>query len=240
MNEYLNVRRDFVLYDTICIGDDVPQQTYGWFKNFTEMANNDSPYSFFNQRQEGETGDVYTNMKKKAGLDWPCIFLSMGIRFVYPDPVNTAMFDGDRAAAKMFMDVLPEHMTVSLYLGGSDHKITVVKPAYAPSGYGSQGNQSGPTSSYSSIISKGAPLAGNRFLWVENPLEVPKDYSIEVRLNLSSKAKDILRALHDVKPIAFAGNPETNPNGVQLSNWAMIEVTLRGTRDTQQDGARHR
>ena len=113
-NGFNNVIQDFVLWDTVCIGADVPSNINGWFTSLTNMANSDVPISFFNQRQEGETGTAYTNMKKKTGLDWPADFQSIGMRFVYPDPINVDMYDGDRAAAKMFREVLPEHTSLGL------------------------------------------------------------------------------------------------------------------------------
>jgi hypothetical protein len=231
-NGFNNVIQDFVLWDTVCIGSDVPGQINGWFTSLTNMANSEVPISFFNQRQEGETGTSYTNMKKKTGLDWPANFQSIGMRFIYPDPVNVDMYDGDRAAAKMFREVLPEHTSLGLYIGGADDKILSLKPPFAPPGFGPVSNQSGPTASYCSTGTMGVSLAGNRFLWLSKALVLPKDISIEVRLSLSKKAKELLTAMNEVKPIEFE-------NG-KFVNWAAIEVTLRGTRGIQQAGEWHR
>ncbi len=151
----VNVNQEFLLWDTVCIGSDVPANINGWYPTLAAMAASDVPISFFNQRQEGETGTTYTNMKKKTGLDWPVNVESLGIRFVYPDPVNVDMYDGDRTAAKMFREVLCEHTSLSLYIGGSDDKILSLKPAHAPSGYGPMSNQSGPTASFTSTGTMG-------------------------------------------------------------------------------------
>ena len=229
---FVNVTQDFLLWDTIAIGSDVPTNINGWYPSFAALAAADVPLSFFNQRQEGETGTTYTNMKKKTGLDWPLDVESLGIRFLYPDPVNVDMFDGDRAASKMFREVLVEHTSLSLYIGSSDDKILSLKPAHAPAGYGPMANQSGPTASYSSTGTMGEPLAGNRWLWLKKALTLPKDISIEVRLNLSAKAKQLLVLLAAVQPIEFLAG--------SLQNWALIEVSLRGTRQVQQTGEWHR
>ncbi len=228
----VNVNQEFLLWDTVCIGSDVPANINGWYPTLAAMAASDVPISFFNQRQEGETGTTYTNMKKKTGLDWPVNVESLGIRFVYPDPVNVDMYDGDRTAAKMFREVLCEHTSLSLYIGGSDDKILSLKPAHAPSGYGPMSNQSGPTASFTSTGTMGQPVAGNRWLWLQQALPLPKDISIEVRLQLSTKAKQLLVLLNQVQPIEFLAG--------SFANWAMIEVTLRGMRQVQQTGEWHR
>jgi hypothetical protein len=229
---FYNVTRDFMLWDTVNIGEDVPTAINGWFPSFAAMALSDVPISFFNQRQEGETGTTYTNMKKKTGLDWPADFESLGIRFNYPDPVNVDMFDGDRCAAKVFQTVLVEQCSLSLFIGGADTKILSLKPAHASPGFGPVSNQSGPTASYTSVTTMGDPLAGNRWRWIAAPLTLPKDISIEVQLTFTKKGKEILTLLNVVQPIEFLAG--------SLKNWASIEIQLRGTRQTQQDGAFHR
>jgi hypothetical protein len=231
---FMNVTRDFMLWDSICIGEDVPTNINGWFPSFAAMAASDVPIAFFSQRQEAETGTAYTNMKKKTGLDWPADFSSLGIRLTYPDPVNVDMYDGDRTASKMFLNAVTEHASLSVFLGGSDTKVLSLKPAHAPSGYGPTGNQAGGSnlSSFSSIDTMGVPIGGNRWLWVVAPLTLPKDISIEVQLSFTKHGKDILNLLNIVQPVEFAAGT--------LKNWATIEVGLRGTRQTQQDGAFHR
>jgi hypothetical protein len=227
-----NVEQDFMLWDRVCIGADVPTNINGWYTSFAAMAASDVPISFFNQRQEGEVGTAYTNMKKKTGLDWPAKFDSMGIRFLYPDPVNVDMYDGDRAAAKIFREVLPEHLSLGLYIGGADDKILSLLPAYAPGGYGPVSNQSGPTASYASTGTMGVAIAGNRWLWLKKALMLPKDISIEVRFQLTTKGKQILALLNIPQPIEFLAGT--------FSNWAIMEVCLRGTRQVQQTGEWHR
>ena len=224
-------REDFILWDTICVGDDVPEKFQG-FRTFGDMADSSTPYAFFSQRQESETGSFYTNMKKKTGIDWPFYVESIGIRWYYPDPINAGPFDGDRAAAKVFCEVVPQHSIIEFYVGGSDDKLLTLLPEYAPSGYGPTGDQTGVSVEYSSIISSGIASAANRWNWTQKALALPKDISIEVRLQLAKKAKDFLRALGTVNPIVFQ-------NG-SVHNWAMVRVSLRGMRDSQRKGAWYR
>lgn len=228
---FQNVRQDFLLYDVIRIGPEVPtDKAPGWYQSFTDLANADIPISFFNQRQESETGSAYTNMKKKTGLDWHCIFTDFGIGWFYPDPVNSDMYDGDRAAAKIFSTMLPQHVNGALYIGGADDKVLNFRPEMTPYGFGAVGNQAGGVSlsGMSSIVTMGDSLAGNRFQFANLPLKLPKDISLEVKLTLTRTAKDILRALNVVKPIVFE-------NGT-LANEVIIVAAFRGLREVQQVG----
>ncbi len=229
---FTNVRQDFILYDCIRIGEDVPTKVPGWFNTLEEFADSDVDASFFNQRQQSEAGPAYTNMKKKTGLDWPCIFTDFGMGFFYPDPVNTDMFDGDRAAAKLFSGTLPQHMVMGMYIGGADDKILQIRPEYAPYGFGLTGNQAGSGTGYSSIVTMGESLAGNRFQFANLPLRLPKDISVEVRLDKTKTAKDLLRKMKEVRPIVFE-------NGT-FNNEVIIVSAYRGLRGIQQVGDWHR
>lgn len=224
-----NVRQTFLLYDTIRIGADVPTNVSGWFTNFTTMLASAGNYSFFDQRQEAETTTAYTNMKKKTGLDWPCIFTDLGIEFYYPDPINVDMFDGDRAAGKMFADFCKRHSYCELFTGGADDKILTFLPEMAPYGFGTSGQQVGGTLvSYSAVLSNGDNLAGNRLQFKDWALALPKDFSVHVRLTLAKAARDMLALMQQVQPIAFA-------NG-SFNNEAMIRICFRGMREVQQVG----
>ena len=228
-----NVRLDYIMYDAIRIGTDVPTNVPGWFSNLTNLANSDNEISFFNVRQASEAGDYYTNVVKKTGLDFPCIFTDFGIGFFYPDPVNTQTYDGDRAAAKVFQSIFPQHCSLSLYIAGSDNKILTIRPEMAPYGFGPSGNQIGGVVQieYSSLITNGIPLAGNRFRFANLPLKLPKDIAVKAVLNLSNTAKTILRAMDTVKPMVFEDATWTNE--------CLIVCAYRGIRDIQQLGELH-
>lgn len=229
MEEFQNVRQTFMLYDTIRIGKNVPTNVPGWFSGFDTMLNSAGNYSFYDQRQEAEASTAYTNMKKKTGLDWPVIFTDMGIEFYYPDPLNVDMFDGDRAAGKMFSDFVKRHSFCELFVGGADDKLLTFLPEQAPSGFGTAGHQAGGTTvSYSSILSNGEPLAGNRLQFKDWALALPKDFSLHVRLTFAKAARDMLALMENVKPIVFA-------NGT-FENEAMIRISFRGMREIQQVG----
>lgn len=227
-----NVRQDYILYDNLVIGSGVPSSVSGWFPTFTALAGHDGYHGFFDQRQESEVGSTYTNMKKKTGLDFPVIITDMGVEFHYPDPVNTELFDGDRAAAKVFQEIVPKHAYFDFFIGGGDHKILTAKPEHAPQAYGPQGNQvGGNLVSYASLMTNGTPHGSNCFHFANFPLRIPADKIISVRLNFAAKAKEYLNALVAPAPMAFS-----QPATEKVESWAMIGVWLRGTRDIQNLG----
>lgn len=225
---FLDVQQDFLLYATLRIGPAVPENVPGWYKSFTDLANADHQISFLDQQQEAEVGSTYTNMKKKTGLDWHCIFSDFGIGFELPDPLNVGQFDGDRAQAKMFASVVPQHCNGAIYIGGADNKILTFRPEQCPLGFGPSGNQNGPTASFGSLITNGIPLAGNRMQFANYPLVLPKDISISVRLNFSAQGKNLLKLMDEVAPISFA-------NG-EYQNEAQIKIAFRGLRQVQPIG----
>lgn len=227
-NNIQRVLQDFLLWDTIRIGDNVPVNVNGWYSNFTNMLAEGDRFSFFNQRQESEARTAYTNMKKKTGLDWPIYINSIGIGFYYPDPVNVDMFDGDRTAAKVWNDLVPKHCSCAIYTGGADDKILSFLPEMAPYGFGSSGNMSGPSESFASIITNGVPEGGNRFLFPTQAIPLPKDTSLQVDITFEKSARDAMALLAEVQEIAFA-------NG-NLANECGIRVCIRGQRQVQQLG----
>jgi hypothetical protein len=226
---FSNVRQDFLLWDTIRIGPNVPTQVSGWFANFTDLLADGNKQSFFNQRQESEAHTAYTNMKKKTGLDWHVIITDIGIGFDYPDPVNVDMFDGDRSAAKLFTQKCMKDSSCALFIGGADYKILSFVPEMAPYGFGPQGNQvGGSLTSFSSLVTNGNPAGGNRFWFTNQAIPLPKDTAINVDWTMEKPLRDLLTAMVAPKPIVFATGDYVNE--------VKISVCIRGLREVQQLG----
>lgn len=225
-----NVRQTFYLYDTVRIGarPAAVSGINGWFASFTAMASASGGLSFFDQRQESEAGTVYTNMKKKTGLEWPVIFADLGVDFYYPDPINVDLYDGDRTAAKQFCDFMRRHSVLELYTGGGDDKILTAPCEMLPWGFGMYGHQAGGNcEGYSSLLSNGLPEKGNRmdFEWA---LALPRDTSIRAKITFAPAANDMMTYMDTVKPIEFAEG--------SFSNEAYIKVGFLGLRDIQPVG----
>jgi hypothetical protein len=225
---FKNVRQEGLLYDVIRIGSEVESNVPGWYNSLSDLADADVPLSFFDQRQTSETSEVYTNMRKKTGIDTPWIFTSFGIGIVYPDPINADMFDGDRAAGKVLTQGVVNHSIANVFLGGADDKFLTGRIEHFPYGFGVTGNQMGSISSYASLLTNGDALGGNRFKFPNMPMILPKDISLSVRIDVSKTLKKILRALDTVKPIVCA-------NGT-IANEVLLISAFRGMRDIQQAG----
>lgn len=225
-----NVRQTFVLYDSVRIGARPAAQSgiNGWYASLTAMSAVSGGLSFFDQRQESEAGTIYTNMKKKTGLEWPVIFNDIGVDFYYPDPVNVDLYDGDRASAKNFCDFLRKHSVLELFTGGGDDKILTAPCEMLPWGFGTWGHQAGGNvEGYSSLLTNGMPVQSNRtnFQWA---LALPRDTAIRAKITFAPAANEMMALMDDIKPIEFA-------NGT-FSNEAMIRVGFMGLRDVQQVG----
>lgn len=224
-----NVRQDFLLWDTIRIGSDVPVAVSGWFETFADFLADGYTHSFFNVRQESEGHTAYTNMKKKTGLDWHTIITDIGIGFYYPDPVNVDMFDGDRAGSKLFKELCASDSSCSLFIGGADYKILSFVPEMAPYGFGPAGNAvAGDMTGYASTLTNGLPNGGNRFWFTNQAIPLPKDTSINVDWTLEKPLRTLLESIVQPQPIPFASGDFTNE--------VKIRVCLRGLREVQQLG----
>lgn len=228
-SEFYNVRQDFLLWDTIRIGANVPTAVSGWFANFADFLNDGNTHSFFNQRQESETHTAYSNMKKKTGLDWHTIITDIGIGFYYPDPINVDMFDGDRASSKLYKELCASDSSCSLFIGGADYKILSFVPEMAPYGFGPSGNMiAGDMTGFASFMTNGLPQGGNRFWFTNQAIPLPKDTAINVDWTLEKPLRDLLTAMVAPQPIPFASGDYVNE--------VKARVCIRGLREVQQLG----
>jgi hypothetical protein len=227
--QFHNVRQDFLLWDTLRIGANVPTQVSGWFANFTDLLADGNKQSFFNQRQESEAHTAYTNMKKKTGLDWHVIITDIGIGFYYPDPINVDMFDGDRASSKLFNEMCMSDSSCALFIGGADYKILSFVPEMAPYGFGPSGNQvGGSLTGYASLVNNGLPTGGNRFWFTNQAIPLPKDTAINVDWLMEKPLRDLMTAMVAPQPIPFASGDYVNE--------VKVRVCIRGLREVQQLG----
>lgn len=231
---FKNVRQPFVLWDTIRIGGNVNTAVQGWYTNFTNLMSAGNTHSFFDTRNEAEARLVSTNMKTKGQLAWPFIITDLGIGFYYPDPVNAPLFDGDRSAAKLFVETAMSETTMELFVGGADYKILSLVPEMAPYGFGPAGNQVGGTglSSPATLLTNGLPNGGNRFWFTDQAIPMPQGMTININWNLEKVMRELLTFLVAPQPIVFSTGA--------WANEVRIRIAIRGLRDVQQLGALHK
>lgn len=225
-----NVRQPFVLWDTIRIGENVNTAVQGWYTNFTNLMAAGNTHSFFDTRNEAEARLVSTNMKTKGQLAWPFIITDLGIGFYYPDPINAPLFDGDRAASKIFQETAMSETTMELFVGGADYKILSLIPEMAPYGFGPSGNLIGGTglASPSTLMSNGLPSGGNRFWFTDQAIPMPQGMTININWNLEKRMREVLERLVAPQPIVFQSGT--------LANEVKVRIAIRGLRDVQQLG----
>lgn len=231
---FQNVRQPFVLWDTIRIGTNVNTAVQGWYTNFTNMLAAGNTHSFFDTRNEAEARLVSTNMKTKGQLAWPFIITDLGIGFYYPDPVNSPLFDGNRASAKLFQEYAMSETTIELFVGGADYKILSLVPEMAPYGFGASGNLTGGTglTAPSSLMTNGLPTGGNRFWFTDYAIPMPQGCTININWNLEQEMRRILTLMAAPQPIVF----DTG----SLDGQVKVRIAVRGLRDIQPLGYLHK
>lgn len=231
--EFKNVRQPFILWDTIRIGANVNTAVQGWYTTFTALLAAGNVHSFFDMRNQAEARLVSTNMKTKGKLEWHFIITDIGIGFYYPDPINTPLFDGDRASNKLFQEFAMSETTCELYVGGADYKILSFVPEMAPYGFGPSGNMVGGTglASPATIETNGLPTGGNRFWFTHRAIPMPRGTTINVNWTLETRMRELLTEMVAPHPIVFA-------NGT-LQNEVKVRIAVRGLREVQQLGNMH-
>jgi len=234
--EARNVKETWIAYDTIRIRNGISAEPNGNMLGFNSFAllGQAQELAFFNIRNSSIAGQQYNNMDKTDSLAWPFDAESLGVEFFYPTPYNSQIAVSADTAAKMFMEVLPQHCVCIFSIRQDDRLI--IRPQMCPPGYGPYGSMSYLSSfnhQYAQLMSMGVPAMGNRFQWLGEPLEIPRDTPIKARLVFSDYGKRLLAAL----PL----NPLDMNEGAtgEMPNEAQIVLTLRGQRYVQQRGEYH-
>jgi hypothetical protein len=218
------------IYDTCNIGPSIDQKVNGWFTNFTELASA-TEVPFLNIRNESIAGRSYTNITSMDKTPWWFDLNSIGLRFIFPDPaVNVASEHlGLVTMSKYFCATLPEHCVVDFKI--RSYTFLTLKGSHMPAGHAPGGPMqlnTGSNNSFTSLVSAGDRIIGNRWKFVGNE-RIPKDTPISAHLYFDDYAKNMLRVWNDVPGIDF-GAQEMFPNMPQ------IEMTLRGVKYEQRPG----
>jgi hypothetical protein len=231
-----NVKETWIAYDTVRIRDGLSAEPNGNLLGYNSFALLAAAQEvpFLNMRNSSQAGLQYCNLDKTDSLAWPFDAESIGIEFVYPTPYNSQIAVSADAAAKIFLETIPNHCALIFSIRQDDRLI--IRPNMCPPGYGPYGAmayQSSFNHAYAQIATMGVPNMGNRFQWLGEPLEIPRDTPIKARLVFSEYGKRLLNAL-SLNPLDF----NEGPTG-EIPNEAQIVVSLRGQRYVQQRGEYH-
>lgn len=218
------------IFDKCNIGPDVDPKVPGWFADFTAMA--DAPeIPFLNVRNSSIAGETNTNITSMDKIPWWMDLMSIGIRFIFPDPaVNVGSEHlGITTMAKQFCALLPEHATFKFMI--KSYTFIDMLAAHIPAGFGPQGHFEmgvGTNTGFTSLIGNSVNEMPNRWKFLDQ-IRLPIDTPIRAKLILDDFAKDMLRAWDDVPGLDFGGEEP-------FSNVVQIELTLRGITYEQRVG----
>jgi len=233
---WVNVSENWMIYDTVRIGLDVPSKYPGGFLNFTLMSQAEE-IPFINIRNSSEAGEAYCNVSSKDKFPWAFRLESIGMRFTLADPsVSDELLTYEqRNVAKFFCTLLPDHAWFELKI--REDTILKIKPFMLPPGFGPIGHGTSiqGTPQPSNLISSGTPYVKNRWSYGRLPVMIPRDTPVKGTLRFSDYGKQLLAAMATIAPFNFG----TIANPVTLNREADIELTLRGRREVQQRGEWH-
>jgi hypothetical protein len=231
--QFKNVMEPWPIYDSVLIGPAV-DTSKNWYASFATMAQQPE-IPFLNVRTLSDAGASYTNITSRDKFPWLYYCESIGIRFLYPDPVvdNASTHTAIMAATALFQKVIPEHAYFELQI--REDVIYRACPAHMPAGIGVTGFVNGNNAANNfmmTTLTNGVPAMANRWKFVNGAIAIPRDTPVLARLFFSQYGKDLLTQLGAVSGFDFGGVSA-------FPNVAKIELTLFGVRGVQQRGEYH-
>lgn len=228
----MQVREDWILYDTIRIGSTVPETYPGGAASFAALAAFET-IAFLNVR-DSSVGKGYCNLSSSDKFPWPFMLKSIGMRFSLCDPVEDDQTAGNQTIAKWFVAHLPEFASLRLWVAEDDKLLS--KPRLMPSGYGvvgmgNSGLVTGPPDKfqYLSYYENGKTILENRWKW-KTPVRIPDNTPVRAELKFSTQGKAMLAAM------SVSGTPYFVSDQTNYPIEAQIVLSLKGNRYVQQRG----
>jgi len=218
------------IFDKCNIGPGIDPKVPGWYASFTDMANA-TEIPFLNVRNSSIAGETNTNITSMDKIPWWADLMSIGLRFIFPDPaVNVGSEHlGLTAMAKHFCATLPEHATFKFMI--KSYTFIDMLAAHLPAGFGPQGHfemGTGTNTGFTSLIGNSDNLMTNRWAFLGRE-RLPIDTPIRAKLVLDDFAKDMLKEWADVPGLDFGGE-------TPMDNIVQIELSLRAVTFEQRVG----
>ena len=209
------------IFDKINVGPGVDPKVAGWFQTFTEMANAPE-LPFLNVRNSSIAGETNTNITSMDKIPWWADLMSIGLRFIFPDPASNVSSEhlGLTQMSKYFVALLPEHATFKFMI--KSYTFIDGLAMHYPAGFGPQGHFEqgvGGNTGFSSLIGNSDNLLDNRWKFLGKE-RLPIDTPIRAKLVLDDFAKNMLRSWDTVPGIDFGGQ-------TLFDNVVQIELSLR-------------
>lgn len=258
MNELLNVREKWLMYDTVLIANGIAKAAYpnaGYFDTFLQLSAANE-ISFFNTRNRSMVGEAYCNQDSTDKMTWPFWANDIGVQFfalpmsakVGADPESPVTDQqSENNGLLLFLSMLKDHCSVTLKVN-VDEKLTA-NAAMLPAGVGLCGHaipditSGGQFVGLTSNWSNGEKRLSNRFKFPD-PIEIPRGHTFSVKLEFSNIGKQLLRSMTgpgivNVNSDEIDANHGDGAHYVSLPQICGIRVSLIGTREVQQRGALH-
>lgn len=255
IQDYQNVREQWYLMDTICIGpyvDTLPHAIPGWFSSFANFAAADS-HTFFDSRNKGMVGLAYNNQESRDQLPYALVAESLSISFI-PPAISTHLGD-DGSVVRGRTDVIssfwenevPSH-TSAIFRTNQDERLKT-NVAMLPAGYGAVGSSFGQGDislnggQSGSVTTGGMGRAHLKYRWrFPGGIGIPKRATTSVEIRLVEWARTVIGSMWGPGVMAMrtydeGGVPET-PNAF-LPTMFMIQCVMTGRREVQQRGEYH-
>lgn len=256
---YMNVAEPYPLYDTIIVSKELfgkEQSINGWFTSFGDFAANER-HTFFKSRTIGNSNLAYCNMDSADNVDFAYKIFSIGVRFFAPvnaDSNNQIVVSPEKmndGNTPWWLWELPKHCGFDFRIQQDtiiEDTCAAVPPGYGPRlGCGAQPIQDiADISDYNMTQwqavtgTNGEPCIDNRFSFGDNPIEVPRNATIEANIYPSVYARTIMADLfgpHDaVLPAEEGTTPPGQTDYISFGQRYGITVSLYGYRMVQQRG----
>jgi hypothetical protein len=260
--EYRNVLEPYVLYDTVvvCALLKNTEVGAGFFTTFQQFGR--QRHLMFKRRSKSIVNLAYCNMDSEDRVDFPFHIFGAGLSFMGPctpfdvEGASSSDAGGNQEYLPSFWcGELPRHTTASLKIG-QDTKLQIqsmmASPGYGPVTHGAALGIDNPEPDTKCHLPE--------FVWTTtqgtanhcarysaftlqngqpNPIEVPKGESIELEIQMSEQATNVLRAS------GGPGNYIVNKSLVEVPVMEyyptryMIQASLWGYREVQQRGELH-
>lgn len=219
--------------DSIVIGPGAAAVDSGWYNTWAAFAAADE-LVWFNGRSSN-AGKALSNQTNER-TDWAqdihqtlCEFISpTGLSDLETDP-NDGFF-----TPQYFVSQVPQFLGLRVILAESD-EMTQVAASHMPSGFGtSYVTQDGAASPSVYAGNQGDPVITQGWKWPE-ALRLAAKSNIRVVGRVDNPARGFLQALPGP---GFKQVPDGEGGTIELPNWYIIRMTMRGPRYLQLRGAR--
>lgn len=254
MPQYLNVKEQWFLYDTVAVSpfiDTLPHSVPGWYNSFNAIGS-DSSVTFFTSRNKS-IGLAYNNQESRDQIPFALVAESISVAFISP-ACSSQLGSLDQYTFRGRMDTmsafwaceLPQHSSM-IFRTNQDERLKM-NCMMAPPGYGEvgfsmgQGDISALGGVGGSVSTMGAGRSHMKYRW-----EFPTGIGIPRRATIAVDVKFVEWARTCLQTLWGPGNNEFWTTQDDGSTWDkvykysmfMIQVLITGRREVQQRGQYH-